>query len=197
MNNGAVFLSGAILMLVTVILFVIALNWYLNKKVSYTNSFNKKTLIVYYSQSSHTEEIAKMIKQYLNCDIERIVSEEYENINAVELNNLVTMQIKNDYNPQVNKIDISDYDVIFTGSPVWRDDIALPVKSFLINNNFDKKTIIPFYTFGGFVDKSKLDNQIQKLSRNAKVLPSFLTIYCKFAFMKFRLVRWLNEINLD
>ena len=191
-----IFLFGTVLILITLILFLLALNLYLDKNASYTNNLSdKKALIVYYSHSNHTEEVANMIKQYLNCDIYKIKVEEYENKNAAELTKLVNEQMKKDYLPKINKIDISDYDIIFVGSPVWKFDVSLPVKSFLTNNNFNNKIIIPFYTFGGFVNKSKLDNQIKELSRNNNVLPSFLTVYCKFAFLKYRLTHWLNGIN--
>ena len=192
--NKRIFLYGAVFAILALIVFTFALNWYLNKNASYNNLFSKKTLIVYYSHSKHTEYVAKMIKQHLNCDIENIKSEEYENIDAIKLNNLVTEQMQKDYIPKTNKIDISNYDVIFIGSPVWKGNISLPVKSFLINNNFNEKTIIPFYTFGGYVDKSKLDNQIKELSHNDNVLPSFLTVYYKFAFIEYRLVKWLNKL---
>ena len=197
MNKIVLFLLCAIMVILALIIFLFAMDWFLNRNVSYTNNLSdKKILIVYYSHSNNTEYVANMIKQILNCDIIKIQSKEYENKNAIALTRLVDEQIKNDNLPEINKIDISDYNVIFVGSPVWKDYISLPVKSFLINNNFDNKVIIPFYTFGGFVNKSKLDNQIKELSHNSNILPSFLTVCFKFAFIKYRLTQWLNEINL-
>ena len=198
MNKRVLFLLKAIFIVLLLILFVFAANWHFNKNVSYTNDLSdKKTLIVYYSHSYHTEEIANIVKQHLNCDIKKIKSEEYENINTIDLTNLVTEQIQKNYIPKTEKIDMSGYNVICIGSPVWKGDLSLPVKSFLINNDFKNKTIIPFYTFGGYVDKSKLDNEIKKLSDNNNILPSFLTVNYKFAFIEYRLIRWLNKINLN
>ena len=198
MNKKVLFLSKTIFTIFALILFVFASNWYFNKNVSYANNLSdKKTLIVYYSHSNHTEEVANMIKQHLNCDIEKIKSEEYENKTATELTNIVTEQIKKDYLPKTNEIDISNYNVIFIGSPVWKGGLSLPVKSFLNNNNFEDKTIIPFYTFGGIANKSNLDREIKELSHNDNVLPSFLTVCSKFAFIEPRLTRWLNKINLN
>ncbi|MCR4881016.1 MAG: hypothetical protein K6A44_03585 [bacterium] len=196
MNKKVLFLLQTIFAVLMLILFVFATNWYLNKKVSYQNNlFVPKPLIVYYSHSNHTEDIANMIKQHLNCDIEKIKAEEYEGMNVLELTNMVIEQTKKDYLPKTNKIDMSDYDVIFIGSPVWKGDLSLPVKSFLISNDFNGKTIIPFYTFAGMVDKAKLDRKIKELSNNDNVLPSFLTVPYKFAFIEHRLTRWLNRIK--
>ena len=198
MNKIILFLLIAIFIILVLILYVFATNWFFNKNVSYTNNLSdKKTLIVYYSHSNHTAEIANTIKQHLNCDIKKIKSEEYENINTIDLTKLVTDQIQKNYLPKTEKIDMSDYNVIFIGSPVWKSDLSLPVKSFLINNDFKSKTIIPFYTIGGYVDKSKLDNEIKKLSNNDNILPSFLTVHYKFAFIEYRLTRWLNKIYLN
>lgn len=197
MNKMVLFLSKMFFIVLVLILLIFAANCYFNKNVSYTNNLSEKNiLIVYFSHSSHTEKIANMIKQLLHCDIKNIKSEEYENKTIVELNNIVTEQIHKKYFPKINDINILDYNVIFVGSPVWKGDLSLPVKSFLINNDFNNKTIVPFYTFGGFVNKSKLDKEIKELSRNNKVLPSFLTVYYKFAFIEYRLTLWLNKIDL-
>ena len=198
MNKRLLFLLKAIFIILVLILFVFATNWRFNKNVSYTNNLSdKKILIVYYSHSNHTENIANIIKQRLNCDIKKIKAEEYENINTVDLTNLVTEQIQKNYLLKTEMIDMSGYNVIFIGSPVWKGDLSLPVKSFLVNNDFKNKTIIPFYTFGGYVDKSKLDNEIKTLSHNNNVLPSFLTVHYKFAFIEYILTRWLNKIYLN
>ncbi len=44
---------------------------------------------------------------------------------------------------------MADYDVIFVGTPNWWSTMALPVKTFLKENNLKGKIIVPFYTHGG------------------------------------------------
>lgn len=45
--------------------------------------------------------------------------------------------------------DISEYDVIFLGYPIWWGEMPMPVYTFLEGHDFSGKTIIPFCTHAG------------------------------------------------
>lgn len=45
--------------------------------------------------------------------------------------------------------DISDYDIIFLGYPIWWGDMPMPVYTFLESQNWNGKTVIPFSTHEG------------------------------------------------
>lgn len=45
--------------------------------------------------------------------------------------------------------DISDYDIVFLGYPTWWSDMPMPVYTFLENQNWDGKMVIPFNTHEG------------------------------------------------
>lgn len=192
MKKRVLFLFGIIF--TAIILLIFASNLHTNN-VNYADKLSgKKAVIVYYSYSNNTKNVANMIKRRLNCDIKEITSEEYKNLSLEDLNNLVNEQMQKNYIPKTTKIDITDYNIVFVGSPVWKNSLSLPVKSFLVNNDFNNKIIVPFYTFGGITNKSNLDDEIKDFSRNNNVLPSFLTVYSKFAFVEYRLDKWLNKI---
>ena len=184
--------------IIVLVVSILAANLFLNKNANYTNNLDsKKTVVVYYSNSNHTKYVANLISEYLKCDIKEITTNEYKNLNVLNLAKTVRKQMRSSYNPKINDIDISNYDVIFVGGPVWAGNLSLPVKSFLTDNDLSNKTIVPFYTFGGMTDKTKLDNKVKELSKSKRVLPSFLTVCYKFGFIEFRLTNWLNKINLD
>lgn len=44
---------------------------------------------------------------------------------------------------------LSDYDVIFLGYPIWNADLPMPVYTFLDNYDLSGKTVIPFTAHGG------------------------------------------------
>lgn len=46
-------------------------------------------------------------------------------------------------------VDLNDYDMIFLGYPIWWHDAPMVIYTFLDNNDFEGKTIIPFCTSGG------------------------------------------------
>lgn len=42
---------------------------------------------------------------------------------------------------------MDNYDTVLIGYPIWWGEAAYPINTFVKNNNFDGKTVIPFCTF--------------------------------------------------
>jgi flavodoxin len=69
-----------------------------------------------------------------------------------------------DYRPELKTkaSNIGNYDVIILGTPVWWYTMTPAMKSFIAQNNFKGKTILPFCTHGGggasstFIDMKKM-----------------------------------------
>jgi flavodoxin len=131
----------------------------------------KKVLVVYYSKSGNTGEIAKHIQKETNADIFEIETvtpypDDY---------NTATKQAKEEisrgYKPPIkNKVsNISEYDIIFVGSPNWWSTIAPPVSTFLSEHDLSEKTVVPFCTHGGS-GISKCASDTAKLAPNSTVL---------------------------
>ena len=64
--------------------------------------------------------------------------------------------------------DISKYDTVYLGTPVWWYTFASPIRTFLEENNFEGKTIMPFCTHGGGGASSTYID-IKQLVSNANV----------------------------
>lgn len=115
------------------------------------NMANKKISVAYYSWSGNTKEVAEAIHEKVGGDIYRIETEQ----TYPEEYRATTAQAKREINEgfrptlkgKVNNI--SQYDIIFLGSPNWWGTIAPAVSTFLADNNLSGKTIIPFITHGG------------------------------------------------
>ena len=155
---------------------------------------DKKILTVYYSNNGNTKSVAQNIHSVVGGDIKEIeLTEKYPN-NIFKMSNLVRKQIKNGDLPNIEKIDISDYDIIFVGSPIWSFSISLPTKSFLKNNNFENKTIIPFFTCSGGVNKNKILKEVKDIT-NTKDIKDILFMFENGIFLKKQqIIRWLNKI---
>ena len=99
---------------------------------------DKKVLTIYYSNGGNTKEVAQNLHAIAGGDIAEIkLNEQYPN-NIFKMSKIVREQIKQGYLPKTDYIDISNYDVIFVGSPIWNFSMSLPVKKFLknISNTF-------------------------------------------------------------
>lgn len=178
-----------------IILYIIRENK--NSQINWSDKLlNKKIIVVYYSNSGSTEKTSKIIQKNLGCDIKKItLKAPYNDKNMFKLIKTVIIQKKNGYIPETEDIDISDYDIIFVGSPVWAFHLSLPIKDFLLKNNFENKTIVPFYSVGAFVKKENLDKEISKYAKNAKILKSYITYLNGMTLRTSQVKQWLNKLD--
>ena len=115
---------------------------------------NKKVAVVYFSATGTTKTVAEYIKDAANADIFEIVPKERyssEDLNWNDNNSRSTKE-QNDKNsrPEIaNIIDVSGYDVIFIGYPIWWGDTPRIIQTFMESHELSGKTMIPFCTSGG------------------------------------------------
>ena len=110
------------------------------------------------------------------------------------MSKLVRKQLKEGYLPQIKDIDISSYDVIFVGSPVWNFSTSLPVKSFLKNNNFENNTLIPFFTCSGGIIKNKITDEIKDYTNTQEIKKPLFMFENGIIFTKEQVINWLNNL---
>lgn len=107
-------------------------------------SAGSNILIAYFSHTGNTEEVAQRIAEYTGADLAEIRrAEEYDNLYEE-----AEAEILDGVHPEitVSVEDISGYDTIFVGYPLWWDEVPVMIATFLADNDFDGKTIIPFCT---------------------------------------------------
>lgn len=191
-----------LILAVSVILFILAgiiiSQFWKLKNIKYAKPeilSDKKILTVYYSSCGNTESVAQNIRSVAGGDIKEIILSENYPKNIFTMSKLVRKQMKENYLPKTETIDISNYDVIFVGSPIWNFSASLPLKSFLKNNNFENKTIIPFFTYSGGAAKNRVFKEIKDLT-NAKAVKNPLFMFENGIFMqKEQIIKWLNNIQ--
>ena len=114
---------------------------------------NKKVAVVYFSATGTTKQVAELIKDETSADIFEIMPKQKytsEDLNYGDRNTRATKE-QNDENarPEIeNKIDLSNYDIVYLGYPIWWGNVPKIVLSFMDNTNLDGKTVIPFCTSG-------------------------------------------------
>ena len=113
-----------------------------------------KTLVVYYSASGNTERVAKDIAEAAGADLFEIVpTEVYTNddLNWTNPDSRVSREHDDESLRDVPLTttevpDWDSYDTVFIGYPIWWGIAAWPVDTFVKNNDFTGKTVIPFAT---------------------------------------------------
>lgn len=145
---------------------------------------NEKILVVYYSRTGeeyglgnitkgNTAIVAEIIAKQTGGDLFEIkpvtpYPDSYEECKKVASREKATKARP----PFVGDIDISGYDTIFVGYPIWYGDAPQIVYTFLESHDFSGKKIVPFCTHGGS-GLSSTDQNIMLTCPNAKVLQGF------------------------
>lgn len=133
-----------------------------------------KMLVVYYSQLGNTKAVAQEIATKVGADIEAIEAvkpydgdfdatiarcmQEREAGTVVEINPV--------------KANVSDYDIIFVGAPVWFGVFAPPMLTYLNQVDLSGKKVVPFCTFGsGGLESSTQD--LAERQPKADIMPGY------------------------
>ena len=101
-------------------------------------------LVAYFSQTGTTERVARQIAEYTNGDLAEIErAQPYGNLQTE-----AKAEIDDGTRPAitVDVDDLSKYDVIFIGYPIWWDEAPAMIAAFLAENNFSGKVVAPFCT---------------------------------------------------
>lgn len=115
-----------------------------------TNLDSDKVLVVYFSHGGNTQKLAKEISDQVGGDFRRI-----EPVNAYpegdELYDYTEQEQADDARPEIQdlNIDMSKYDTVFIGYPIWWYTYPQVILTFFDNYDLTGKTIVPFVTHGG------------------------------------------------
>ena len=113
-----------------------------------------KTLVVYYSASGHTEDVANVIADEMGADLfelEPVNPYTSDDLNYTNADSRVSREHENEEqrNVELVSVEVEDWDVyetVFIGYPIWWGIAAWPVDNFVSANDFTGKTVIPFCT---------------------------------------------------
>lgn len=108
------------------------------------------SLIIYYSQTGATQQVANLLQQKTGADIEALqVVNPYDG----DFNQTIARcqeEMASGKTPELKPLAhaIADYDTIYIGYPVWFGTYAMPIATLVKENDFSGKVIVPFCTFG-------------------------------------------------
>ena len=156
-----------------------------------------KSLVVYFSWSGNTENVAKSIQSQTDSDIFEIVpttpySNDYDTVV-----DLAQVEQRENARPAIaDSIEnISDYDVIYVGFPNWWGDMPMILYTFFDSYDLSGKTISPFCTSGGS-GLSNTVNEMKELEPNATVTDGLHIGSSSASNPDNAVSEWLSEIGL-
>jgi flavodoxin len=153
-----------------------------------------KYLVLYYSQSGTTKQVAEELQQRLGADIEAIeLVEPYNGDYSQTIERSLKERMEGTA-PQVKPIHskVGDYDAVFLGYPVWFGTYALPIAGLIQQESFEGVTIVPFCTFGsGGLESSAKD--LQAALPHARVMDGYGVRSARLAAVPREVNRFLIE----
>ena len=119
-----------------------------------TNTSSSKVAIVYFSASGTTKGVAEVLGRVTGGELIEIVPKEKYTSADLDWNDSksrtsIECNDKNSRPEIANTMDISNYDVIYLGYPIWWGDVPHIILTFMDTYQLDGKTVIPFCTSGG------------------------------------------------
>ena len=166
-----------------------------NQEIKNTN-ISKKVLVIYYSRSGNTKQIADYIREKTNADVIRLETVRTYPSNYDEMLDTAKEEQRNGGRPELkNKdINIADYDTIFLGYPIWWGEIATPVYTFLDEYDLSGKKIAPFVTSGSS-GLSGTPSDIKREEPNAEVLDAISITSSTLNNYKSLTDNWLSKLG--
>jgi len=113
-----------------------------------------KILVSYISFSGVTKKVAEKLSEVINGDlveIKLVIPYTDADLNWNDSNSRSSIEMQDlSARPEIENIEnISDYDTIFIGYPIWWGTYPREINTFMDKYDLTGKTIIPFCTSGG------------------------------------------------
>lgn len=133
-----------------------------------------KTLVLYYSQTNNTKQVAEAFQQKLGADIATFdAATPYDGDFGATIARC-QQEMGEGIVPEISELtcDIAAYDTIYLGYPVWFGTYAMPVAGLLKSVDLSGKVIVPFCTFGSGGLNTSSDN-LKAALPDSQILPGY------------------------
>lgn len=154
----------------------------------------KNILIAYYSWSGHTDALAAQLQAFTQADTYKIeVPADTFSTDMYATSDEAKAQRQSGQLPTLTKPipDVTHYDVILVGGPVWSGALSTPVLSFLTVLPETSAILAPFYTDAGSAGNYETD--FKRAAGFHLVAPGLESAHPRVASTQ--LQRWLEQFN--
>ncbi len=113
---------------------------------------NASSLVVVHSRSGNTAKLGQAISEKMRADYIRLEVPTGSGDSLMDFpNRNETVEIK------PLKVDMSKYQIVFLGSPIWAHHPTAFIYTFVKNNDFTSKKVVLFYTYNGGIASDAMD----------------------------------------
>ena len=133
-----------------------------------------KPIVLYYSRTGRTEKLARLIAKDMQTEIIRVDCERsYSRRFGTSVSRVLMERMKKKHPTYITPVpDLTGFDPVFIGFPVWANDMPEFFADFLSQCRLKGKTVIPFATFGATGIGGALKT-VSRVTPGAKVVLPF------------------------
>ncbi|MGN0092891.1 MAG: flavodoxin family protein [Methanobrevibacter sp.] len=133
-----------------------------------------KTLIIYYSDSEKTKIVAETLSVKLDGDLIQIEDKKNRSGFKNRLTSSIDALRENKTEISPKRVDVSDYDVIYFGTPVWSGKPSPAIITIIDRCDLRGKDVVLFATMTSSGAKASLDRMEEKVkARGGRVIERF------------------------
>ncbi|MDR1296315.1 MAG: flavodoxin [Deltaproteobacteria bacterium] len=157
-----------------------------------------KALVVYFTQTGNTETVAGMISERTGAPLFRLLTVKPYPDTYDECVKVARIEQNENARPELaNRVDnLADYDVVYLGFPNWWGTIPMALFTFLEQNDFSGKTIVPFCTHNGSA-MGRSERDIASLAPGARVLRGLPVRGSRSSGAADAVEKWLAGLDLS
>lgn len=154
-------------------------------------------LIAYFSYTGHTKGIAQQVRNITGSTLFEICPATPYSSDYDTTERQGRKETRDGYQPPLaEQTDLSTYDAILLGTPNWFNTVAPPVATFLAENDFSGKTIVPFVTNGGG-GLGHIPSDIKALVKGANVMDCLNIYEDGGSGAKAKISDWLKKNSIE
>ncbi len=133
-----------------------------------------KTVILYYSRTRKTANVAKTLAEEIQGDSTEIIDLK-DRMGAINyLASSIDALRENKTKIKPESFDLSDYDLVYVGTPTWAARPAPAILTMIDKCDFKGKNVILFSTMGSSGGNSTIERMREKIeARGGKIVNSF------------------------
>lgn len=162
----------------------------------YHNFLLEKSLIVCYSYSGNTWEVAKEIHRQTGAPLCEIYPKQPYPMLFESLLSQVREETDSGFLPHLFPITerVEDYDTIFVGTPNWCGTVAPPITAFLKQNNLEGRLLFPFYSHCGG-GRGNVEQDIRRMCPEAIVGEGISIVNDGGSALTEKIASWIKKIG--
>lgn len=157
----------------------------------------QKALVVFYSHSGNTRQIAGYIHETVESDLVELEMVDSYPESYDEHLVQARREVASNYRPPLSTSigNFSEYDIIFVGYPIWVETAAPPITSFLAGYDLTGKTVVPFCTSGTSSAEASY-RLVRSFCPELTVLEGIQIRRGTYDTAHERVVEWLQQIGI-